>query len=157
MTIKKIAAFTLMEVTIAMLIAAIAIGITYTAYHIISGTYQNYTKKQESLSAYTAADKLLKTDFMLSKAIVKTTEGLQLEFESGQVIYNFKDGKIVRDQFGLRTDTFDLAVTDVQFQFEKEEAIEADTVDQLSFQSKLEGENIPQVYIKRYSAQQLFK
>lgn len=153
---KKVPAFTLMEVTIAMLIAAIAIGITYAAYHIVSGTYINYTRKQDRVATFTVVDQLLKKDFLLADQIIRSADGINIQDQQGTISYQFKDTYILRYQYALQTDTFKLQVKSPGFSFENNLAEEESPVDQLSFDTQLEGETIPLVYQKIYSAQTLF-
>lgn len=154
---KKIPAFTLIEVVIAMLIAAIAITITYTAYQIINGTYQGYIKKQHNLAAYTIADKLLKKDFQLARHMTGNGNQLHIELDSGLVNYEFKENFITRELVPLPVDTFFLPVKKVEFSFEKKVAGDETAIDELNLEAMLEGQQISLVYKKNYSAQDLFK
>jgi len=154
---KKVPAFTLMEVTIAMLIAAIAIAITYTAYRIISGTYLNYAKKQDRIAAFAVADQLLKEDFLASDHILRTADGLDFQSESGMIRYQFTGSYVLREQYALQTDTFKLEVQHISFTFENEAVAEGTEVDRLDYTSRLEDQDIPLTYQKTYSAQSLFK
>jgi type II secretory pathway component PulJ len=154
---KKIPAFTLMEVTIAMLIAAIAIAMTYTAYRIISGTYSSYAKKQDRVAAFSLADRLLKNDFLGADHIIKTTEGVDFKSGNGLISYQFKDSLMLRSQHVLQTDTFKFPLKTVCLTFENMEAEVATEVDQLEYETSLEAQPITLTYKKRYSSQNLFK
>ena len=154
---KKLPAFTLMEVTIAMLIAAIAIAITFTAYRIVSGSYFNFTRKQDRVAIFITADKLLKQDFLKAKKIVKVPDGLTMEMEEGIVNYNFNNAYLLRDQFSLRTDTFKLKIDKLNFLFENEAAEEGSMVDQCSFETEIDKQAISLYYQKTYSAKDLFQ
>ena len=46
----RIKAFTIMEVTVTMLIAAILIGITYTTYSIVLKSYNSFTTKNADMA-----------------------------------------------------------------------------------------------------------
>nr|WP_068893380.1 prepilin-type N-terminal cleavage/methylation domain-containing protein [Pedobacter panaciterrae] len=153
---KKLPGFTLMEVTIAMLIAAIAIAITFTAYRIVSGSYFSFNKKQEKVATLTTIDKLLKQDFIKARSIIRTSDGIFLELNGGIVTYSFKDSYILRDQFSLAIDTFKLQVNDLNCSFENDKVEEGKEVDLLSFRTQLDGDIIPFQYLKIYSAQDLF-
>ena len=154
---QKIPAFTLMEVTITMLIAAVAISITYTAYRIISGTYLNYSKKQDRIAAFTLADRLLKKDFLSADHILKTTEGLNFQSSGGIISYLFRDSCLMRSQHALQTDTFKIPVTAASFTFEHAAAADDTMVDQLEYETQLEGQPTILTYRKLYSSQNLFK
>lgn len=154
---KKLPAFTLMEVTIAMLIAGIAIAITFTAYRIVSGSYIGFSKKQDELAGFVMLDKLLKKDFLSAKHIVKSQEGLVMEMEGGLINYRMDSGFMLRDQFSLRTDTFKLQVNSLAFLFETNVVEEGQSIDQFNFETVVQGQLIPLQYRKIYSAQDLFK
>lgn len=154
---KKIPAFTLMEVTIAMLIAAIAIAITFTAYRIVSGSYIGFSKKQVELADVVRLDKLLKQDFMAAKNILKSPTGIVMKMEEGRIRYEIDKGYVLRDQFSLRIDTFKLLVDNIEFLFEKNIVVDGYTVDQFGFEAVVLGQLMPFHYKKLYSAQDLFK
>jgi Tfp pilus assembly protein PilE len=153
---KKLPAFTLMEVTISMLIAAIAIAITYTAYRIISNTYVGYTRKQDRVAAFTELDKLLKMDFQNADHLTATEHGIRLQTVSGLIIYQFDSAAIVRNQFALRLDTFKLPVKLIRYSFEQQEAPTDQPIDQLDLKLQLEDQDVDLVYTKQYSSQNLF-
>jgi len=154
---KKLPAFTLMEVTIAMLIAAIAIAITFTAYRIISGSYFNFIRKQDRVAIFITADKLLKQDFLKARKIIKVQDGLTFEMEEGFVNYNFNNAYLLRDQFSLRTDTFKLKIDKLNFLFENEVVTEGNPVDQCSFETEIDKQTISLYFQKTYSAKDLFQ
>ncbi|RQO69383.1 hypothetical protein DBR43_14955 [Pedobacter sp. KBW06] len=154
---KKLPAFTLMEVTIAMLIAAIAVAVTFTAYRIVSGSYLNFVRKQDRVAVFITADKLLKQDFLKARKIIKVQDGLALEMEDGMVNYNFNNAYLFRDQFSLRTDTFRLRIDKLNFLFENEVVADGDPVDQCSFETEIDKQTISLYYQKTYSAKDLFQ
>lgn len=152
---KKLPAFTLMEVTVAMLIAGIAIGITYTAFHIISVTCNNYQKKQDGVASFAILDKLLKQDFDLPGKIEKTGNGLQMQTAAGIVRYEFADNYITREQYALGIDTFKVKPIEVSCFFENNQVAAGQIIDQIQFKIMLEREPINLIYHKTYSAQDL--
>lgn len=154
---KKIDAFTLMEVTIAMLIAAVVIATMFTAYRIVSGSYVGFSRKQSELADFIRLDKLLKQDFVAAKSIVKTPEGLAMQLEGGTVHYKVDPAFLLRDQFSLRTDTFKLVANHIGFSFENNIMGDGQVIDQFGFETVIQGELIPLHYLKIYSAQDLFK
>jgi hypothetical protein len=154
---QKIPAFTLMEVVISMLIAAIAISITFTAYQIVSGSYGAFTKKQNRVAALAISDKLLKQDFIRALNIERSSDGIVLHLAEGEVSYIFTDTCILRDQFTLRIDTFKVSIKNLSFLFEGQPGEEGARIDQLGFQTELDGMQMPFQYHKTYSAQDLFK
>lgn len=154
---NKLPAFTIMEVTIAMLIAGIAIAITFTAYRIVTRVYIDFSKKQNNLATFIGLDKLLKQDFVAAKNIVRSSEGLVLQLDGGVVTYQINEQYLVRDQFSLRTDTFKINVNHLNYLFEQAPVEAHGVIDQVNFDVAVEGEQIPVQYQKIYSAQTLFR
>lgn len=153
---KKIPSFTLLEVVISMLVVAVAIAVTYTAYHIISRTYSDYIKKQDRIASFTLADRLIKRDLLEADQVVRAGEGLKLFLPAGQVIYEFKNDYLIRNQYALQADTLKIPVKNLGYFFENGPVEDGARVDQLVFQTVLEGIDISLFYKKTYSAQNLF-
>ena len=59
MKIQRVAAFTLMEVTIAMLISALVISMTYTIYIIVAHSFTAFNQKNNTIAMETRLDELL--------------------------------------------------------------------------------------------------
>jgi prepilin-type N-terminal cleavage/methylation domain-containing protein len=154
---RKVAAFTLIELTIAMLIASIAISITYTAYTIVIKLYTNYTVRQEKASAVTLLNKLLSVDFIAAEQVLRTEDGFQIICRNGKIRYTVTEDFVVRDQFSLRTDTFNMSVSNGGYYFEKTEVDFEKTIDEVHFSIALAGYVVPLRYYKQYSSQNLFK
>jgi len=157
MKIKKLAAFTLMEVTIAMLLAAISITITYTTYHIVSRSYSDYARKQKDLAVFLTVDKLLKKDILEGEKILRLEDGLSIEVEGRLITYVFGDSYLLRDQFSLQTDTFAMPITGVEFSFENLPARDGELLDKIAFATTLDGSVMPMIYRKKYSSMDLFE
>jgi Tfp pilus assembly protein PilE len=164
----KIKAFTIMEVTVAMLIAAIVIGITYTAYNIISKTYGNFKKKNEDMAVLARLDQLLRRDF--DRADLITESGHEMIFQKeGQpdIRYEIAPTYLVRN--AISVDTFKVVNANYQVLFEGQlknetENIDSDTndkeeerIDELSFTVDFKDEAIPYHYEKKYSSENLIK
>src|SRR5471030_1943654 len=74
----RLNAFTIMEVTITMLVAAIVIGITYTAYTIISKSFINFKAKNEDIALLARIDKVIKRDFDRAVVIEADDTGIEM-------------------------------------------------------------------------------
>ncbi len=137
---QKIKAYTLMEVTVAMLLSAITITICYTAYGIMT----NYFK--------TFHDNVQKSNYLL-----KTTKGFELLQDSTHINYLVNDDYVLRQLNELRTDTFKLKVAELKSFFEYKEIMEPDTIDQINFKLFIQKDVPITIQInKYYSAAALF-
>jgi type II secretory pathway component PulJ len=154
---KRLPAFTLMEVTIAMLISAIAISMTYTIYRIVSKSYFDYSVKQDQMADLMTADQLIRTDFFSASQIRKTESGMDLLLKQGHIVYVFDKERLMRSQFDLKTDTFKINAQLSNASFENKEAESGDRIDQVKITVMAEGRNIPYIYNKKYSSNDLFE
>lgn len=162
-----------MEITVSMLVSAIVITVTFTAYRIISNSYEHFTNQGRAFGVLIRLDEWLKEDFSQAEIVLQTHDGLTIQKEGGQVRYRFFPGEIIRD--GAVPDTFQLAVT-AWFGFfegmtitglldsEKAEivlqdisTIEAARIDRLDLTIRFRNENVPYSYHKMYSSHNLMQ
>src|ERR1700749_1025250 len=92
----KIKAFTVMELVITMLVAAILTGFIYTAFQIVSKSYQVFHEKNEEMAALERLDELLKKDFSKAVFVEKSSNAIILQKEKDTVQYSFESGYILR-------------------------------------------------------------
>src|ERR1700709_1903430 len=101
---KRIKAFTILEVTITMLVAALVMGITYSAYAIIIKSYGAFNKKNQDMAVVVRLDEWLKKDFSRAEIILKDTAGIALNSPDRHIKYRFDPDVIIRTE--IRSDTF---------------------------------------------------
>ena len=153
----KIKAYTLMEVTIAMLLSAICIGICYSAYDIIGKYYAVFHQKNESADVLLTLRQVMEKDVKKANIMIKMDEGVLCKQDSANVAYLFMDGKILRQIENLRTDTFKIAWKDYFVGFEGAEVMEADTLDQIKFTLEMDRQVFVSLFFsKHYSSHNLF-
>ncbi|MEO7215181.1 hypothetical protein [Mucilaginibacter sp.] len=155
MTKHQLKAFTIMEVTITMLLAAILIGITYATYNIISKSYISFSRKNDDMQVFLQLDKLLRKDFAHSGIILKTEEGLFMTDTNGTISYQITPDYTLRTQ--IRTDTFKVSTQQMTGSFEGAATSTDSLVDDLSITVFYQGEKIPYHYHKQYSSADLVK
>jgi len=154
----KIKAYTLMEVTVAMLLSAICIGIAYSAYDIIGNYYRTFQQKNEKADALLSIREVLSKDFQKSKLVRSMPDGILLEQDSVNINYVFEADHILRQIPSLRTDTFKVVWKDRYVGFEGNEVLEPDTIDLLKLKVTLDQHSlVPLTFYKHYSAQNLFQ
>ncbi|SHL98404.1 type II secretion system protein J [Mucilaginibacter sp. OK098] len=157
----KVQAFTIMEVTITMLIAAILIAVTYTSYSIVIKSYNSFTNKNNDMAVLVSLDHVLKRDFEQSKTILKDSAGFSFRKESILIRYEFSADYIVRK--AARIDTFKVQNQDVSASFENVPLLELQTtaaqniIDELDFETLYQKEKIGYHYHKTYSSENLIE
>ncbi len=155
----KVKAFTIMELTIAMLISAIAIGISYSIFLIVSHSYQSYLTKSAQVATAQRLDAVLQRDFDRGLLVSKDTSGIKIQYPSGQVIYKFDTAFVVRKT--ATSDTFKVKTDSLRFSFEGKAFSEYQTpgpqnrIDQLDVTAFLEKQKITYHYHKIYSSANL--
>jgi Tfp pilus assembly protein PilE len=158
---KRVKAFTIMEITVVMLISAIVIGIAYTAFNIVGQSYRSFQHKNEDIAVLVRLDELLRKDFSRANTVSKTTSGIFIKTATDSVTYAFEPDFTVRT--GILTDTFKLTVQEVVTSFEASPitainpVTEQDRVDELDFSILFENEKIPYHYNKQYSSANLIE
>jgi Tfp pilus assembly protein PilE len=154
---QQIKAYTLMEVTVAMLLSAICITLCYSAYGIITGYYHEFGKKNETIAAVLSLKQVLERDFLKSKYVLRNENEIILINDSTNIKYLFDSNFVARNFNELHTDTFKLTTTGFAASFEKIEIVNTDTIDHLSFDAILPKHKIVPIQINKiYSSENLF-
>ncbi len=154
----KVYAYTLMEVTLAMLLSAIAITVCYTAYGLIGNYYKTFGRQNESADVVLSLRHVLEKDFLNGKYILYGEEGIEIVSDSSKVDYKFRGGCITREINRLHVDTFKVAPSHFVSFFEGREAVQSDTLDEIRFVIQLDSMvSVPLGFHKKYSAHDLFR
>jgi prepilin-type N-terminal cleavage/methylation domain-containing protein len=161
MNARRVKAFTIMEVTVTMMIASILMGITYTTYSIISKSYLSFNRKNSDMAALEQLDKLLKRDFERAEIIQKETGGITIKNAEHTVTYEFNPDFIVRTA-GI-VDTFKIKTEEITTSFEGlpvnevGSSEEQNRLDELGINLLYQNEKIPYYYHKQYSSVNLIQ
>lgn len=156
---KKVPGFTIMEVTIAMLLSAIVIGLTYTVFSLVTRSYQSYQSRHREMATVLSLDGLLRRDFDRAELILKDTDGIVLANQNNLIKYRFYPDYVLRK--GTAIDTFRLKTDSIAMSFEGKTIDSSGTraednqLDELSLQITLQKEKIPYYYHKIYSSANL--
>jgi hypothetical protein len=155
---SKLNAYTLMEVTLAMLLSAICITVCYTAYGLIGNYYKTFGRKNESTDIVLSLRHVLDRDFLNGKYIVRGAEGIEIISDSTKISYKFSGGYITREINTPHIDTFKVTPSHFVSFFEGREAMPADTLDEIRFTVRLDSAvTVPLGFHKKYSAHDLFR
>lgn len=158
MKCHKLSAYTLMEITVAMLLSAIVISVCYTAYGLIDNYYQTFRLKNESHDQVLALRHVLIKDFASHSIIIAGDNGIELIGDSIRVGYVFEEGQVIKEIKNVHTDTFRLSPSSLILKFDGKEIKAGDTINELDFFVQIDkGVEIPMNFRRVYSAVQLFK
>lgn len=161
MRATRVNGFTLMELTVAMLISAIVVGITYSVYLIVIKSYHGFEARNQRVSTLIHFDHVLKRDFDKADIVLKDSAGVAMVKSGTTIKYAFYPEFILRES--SKTDTFKLNTENVTAYFENIplSELQADTelnrVDKFAFTIISAGDSIPCHYLKYYSSKNLIQ
>jgi prepilin-type N-terminal cleavage/methylation domain-containing protein len=114
---KKIPAFTLMELLIGMIISSIVIGFGYATYSLIYKQYLGYKDVKEKIVELTQLDHVLRTDLITAEIISFNDNKLFLSGKDFKIVqYHFQDSLIVRTANEVK-DTFQVSPVHIKAGF----------------------------------------
>lgn len=152
---KKVNAFTLAELVVAMIISSIVMATIYTAYLLIRKQYFRQTTKARALDEYIRFRNALSVDFFYADSL-KTgdTDGILLCFKDSSAIeYSFTNEQIVRKS-DIATDSFSIPVKRLDLsRYRTTGAL----VKEISLTVMSQGDTIPLLLQKNYDAATLIK
>ena len=155
---NRAAAFTLMEVTVVMLISAICISICYTAYGLISGRYVDFATKNKLMDDTLWLKQMMEKDVLKAKCLIKVENGFLVECDTYTVTYLFNEKQVFRKYQDLDLDSFDIQVQKINFHFEGQKAEISDTVDRVNLILLMKSNlSVPLELNKNYSSADLYR
>jgi len=158
---NRIPAFTIMELTVAMLISAIVIGLMYSAYAIISKSYLSFVDRNSNTSTIALLDRRLSRDIDKAEMIQRDSNTVTIRSHKDTIIYRFQSDRVIRQK--LLADTFKVSTESFSASF-KSIPVDGNTlsddekkIDDLQIVMLAEGQKIPYHYRKTYSSVNLFQ
>ena len=153
----KISAYTLLEVTIAMLLAAITIGICYTAFTLMNQYYAEIKNRKDQVGEILLLQQLMSRDIEQATLIKKQTDGIKISYDTVDISYHFAADFITRDYQQIKIDTIKIAAAALDLRFENREAVNDGLLDEIVFICKRKNKSFPMHFKKTYSATNLFQ
>ncbi|MCW8311106.1 type II secretion system GspH family protein [Sphingobacterium sp. InxBP1] len=154
---RKLKAFTLLELTIAMLISAISIGMAFYMFQYFQQLFLAQQKQRQERFSYSLLKHLLQQDIDRAVWLKSDVNGLICVSGKGRISYEFDAQYIVRHQYDSHQDTFQIATIDFDTTARLENLPMDDLTDHLSLRIKFEDNEHRFEYNKTYSAQQLIQ
>nr|WP_146749917.1 hypothetical protein [Mucilaginibacter rubeus] len=158
---NKLPAFTIMELTVAMLISAIVIGLMYSAYAIISHSYLSFVDRNNNTDMLASLDQRLNRDIDKAEMIYRDSNTVTMSSHIDTVIYRFQADRVIRQK--LLADTFKVSTESFITSFESVPVEgnpaggEEKKIDDLQIVLLAERQKIPYHYHKTYSSVNLFQ
>lgn len=154
---KMIPSFTLMEVTVAMLLASIVISVSYAAWSLVSHAYLTYHDKNQELLSNITLCSLLEKDFDRADRVIRTEKGVDVVDQKGVISYYFKERLVLRNQYNLQTDTFKVIYERFFTFFDHHQQHPGEIIDEIYFVCHTGTDEAPFVINKIYCGTTLFR
>jgi len=151
MKMKKIKAFTILEMIINLALMSIIISMVYFVYSFFSETVSDYSNMSEENFETQLFYMLLKDDFYLSDKVVSLNEGdFNIVFYNEETITYIQKNEYLFRQKGLQIDS--LKVTELQFEFLLNDTKEASEklIKSITVKSLLYNKEVPLFVYKNY-------
>jgi hypothetical protein len=154
----RIKAYTIVELTVAMLVSVVLLGIGFYSLQILQANYLRFSEKAEKMVELTTLQGLLQRDFKRSEVIKAEGNFLFCVSDSLTIIYQIVDTILIRQQLE-RQDTFSIGLLEPPRFFFRGRELDAnqEMVDMLSFTAHYEGEAFLFLVRKEYDAATLLK
>jgi len=152
-----IKAYTLIEMAVGMLLAAITISVCYTAYGIITSYMVSFQHKNSQAEEVLSFRHAFEHDLQFGNLVLKNEGGLVIFSDTTRVSYHFSERFITRKLNEGQIDTFKLAEIKTDTFFEGAPVMGTDTIDQLNLSVVLGSQLVPMQFHKTYSSVNLFK
>jgi hypothetical protein len=158
MNIRKVNAFTIMELTVTMLITTVIVAIAFTAFGLVQRYESVFIHKNEDISSFLLLDRLTREDFRRSHFVLASDSGLLFKYDNKIVKLIIGPQSVIR--IANRIDTFSVNATNVKLALHNQTVSGSDAssgilIDELTFTSLYKNEVIDWYYHKDYSAEQL--
>lgn len=150
-------AFTLMELSIAMLIAGICIGMAFYMFQFFQRLYLGQQKEKQEQFSFALFQHLLTKDMRQAEAVFYEQNELQLVDSTGTIRYVFSEETILRDHYQQQADTFNLQVTAVDGIYRHASPPSPTCIDELKLTVVFDKEDHSFILDKKYAALQLMK
>lgn len=149
---KKLKAFTLMELMIGMIIGSIVVGFCYMGYSIIWKQFIDFKKTKQEINNTIQFNEILMNDFSRSEKILFSDNQLAFHSDSSVIIYNFTETFILRSN-NDNTDTFKFVTSELQPQYLEEiKSVSTGIIKSFSFNAKILDNEEKFSFYKAYSA-----
>ncbi len=154
---RKIPAFTIMELAIAMLLSAIVISLAYTGYSLLLRQYEQHSRSTSADSELIFFDHTFRQDIAAAEAVLYDDQSIICYSEEGVITYTrAEDSLMIRH--GAGNDTLRIGMRNMQVFFRGAiQSIPGLFCDDIQVEVQLQGETLYLRYRKEYAADILIR
>jgi len=155
---KKLKAFTILELMVTMIISSLVIGIIYTSYDFIGKQFISYKVVNEEITEAMTSNSLINRDINDAGYIQKTTGGIHIIYKKEKSLnYIFEVQYVIREINNVR-DTFSIPIFNVEMRLLNEKQLQTGgLIDELLLTTQVTGETQQFRFKKQYAADVLME
>lgn len=155
---KKLNAFTLIEIIMTMLLSVVVFSLIFWAYSISIKNYVQYNEFNSKLLSLSELDYILEQDFFKAKEVRLIPKGIKIDFkDANDIEYNFEEEFIIRKQ-SEKIDSFLFTNQNLAFFLNDNLSGNIDgLIDQLTFEINKGEKTFPFSFKKHYDQTTLFE
>jgi type II secretory pathway pseudopilin PulG len=154
---KRVPAFTLVELSVVMLLTAIVTTIAFLTLSILQGSLGKFKKDSDTLIHIELLHRLLSQDMTQSTKVVSNENGIQTIGKKGMATYQFHPQGVWRQKAGL-TDSFYFETSMLKKKFQGMEIqLPGQLLDELTFEAYHKKETFTFIFHKIYGADVLIR
>lgn len=152
---RKIQAFTIIDLVVALIISSLIIGMAYFALSLFNNQFLRYLKKTTSLNDFFLFEKTWVRDWEQARYIrSKDNATFVMDYKNrASITYRMQDQWLIRTT-GISRDTLPIQIQKSTVHLYNEKM---NVVDQVEWVIFVGGEKIPCVYHKQYAAKDLLQ
>ncbi|HEX8514820.1 MAG TPA: hypothetical protein VF868_01385 [Bacteroidia bacterium] len=153
---KKLPAFTLLELTIGMMISSVIIGACYSGYIIVYKQFNSYRSVKQHMSEAVQFRNNLQNEFFMSANVSFKDHTLVFHLKDSDMLqYEFLDTLVLRKTASV-VDTFNIATASIKSGFVfNNDSIPMEFINFISFDAVILKETQHLSFAKEYSAESL--
>lgn len=107
---KKLPAFTMIELLVTIVISSIVIGFALGIYYQVNGYFSKNSRQQEDINKIVTFQSVLYNDMEIAKEVYCLSDRITLTYRDNLITYKFYDEYLTRETMH-HTDTFFILVT----------------------------------------------
>ncbi len=152
---KKLKAFTIIELVVAMLLTSIVVSIAYVCLDLLGSSYKQFSETQKQVDELVLLQKQLAKDFNSCNKAIFYREGLECTYDNEKIYYKIYDDEIIRKSYG-REDRWSITLIAWEGAF-CHVPLEVDymPVDEIYFRASKDEREVACYTTKKYSAEEL--
>nr|WP_321355533.1 prepilin-type N-terminal cleavage/methylation domain-containing protein [uncultured Draconibacterium sp.] len=154
---RRIRAYTLIELTVSLIVGSLLIIFIWTGYYFITKHYNEWNNKNQWVREIALLDQQLRSDIKKADVVLNNRNEINIYTEDTiKLTYMINDNSIIRNTNGRR-DSFALNITNINYKYLELNEEKSSTVSSINIILQLnEEEELKLVFSKEYDSKFIY-